>query len=86
MLLQKNNISHEDLVFSENTKTTVKTRVIAQNQQIVRIDEEDSNDINSDDEKKSFLISIKFFLTKNPMYSFLKITTRGLSPKTSLMK
>lgn len=50
-LLQDSDISSEGLVFSETRKTTVKTRVIGNNQQLLRIDSEQTDPISIDEEK-----------------------------------
>ncbi len=52
VLLQNKGMSTEGTLQSSSRKTTVKTRVIAQNQQIVRVDEEEISDINHEDEIK----------------------------------
>ncbi len=44
-LMRKQAISVEGLVLSPNRKTTVKTRVIGNNQQLLRVDNEQTNDI-----------------------------------------
>lgn len=44
-LMRKQSISVEGLVLSPNRKTTVKTRVIGNNQQLLRVDNEQTNDI-----------------------------------------
>lgn len=44
-LMRKQAISVEGLVSSPNRKTTVKTRVIGNNQQLLRVDNEQTNDI-----------------------------------------
>jgi rfaE bifunctional protein kinase chain/domain len=49
-LLEEANISSEGLVFSERRKTTVKTRVIGNNQQLLRIDSEQTNPISANEE------------------------------------
>jgi len=46
-LLQENGISPEGLIESANRKTTVKTRVIGNHQQLLRIDAEQTNPITS---------------------------------------
>jgi D-glycero-beta-D-manno-heptose-7-phosphate kinase len=51
-LLKKNKISAEGLVQSTTRKTTVKTRVIGNNQQLLRIDSEQTNPINADEENE----------------------------------
>lgn len=53
-LLEEANISSEGLVFSEVRKTTVKTRVIGNNQQLLRIDSEQTNPISANEETALF--------------------------------
>lgn len=49
-ILQNSNISSEYLVKIKNRPTTVKTRVIAHSQQIVRLDNETNETLNKDEE------------------------------------
>lgn len=49
-LLKENHISSEGLILSSSRKTTVKTRVIGNNQQLLRIDSEQTNPITTDEE------------------------------------
>jgi len=51
-LLEEYSISSEGLVFSSDRQTTVKTRVIGNNQHLLRIDSEQTNDINSIEENE----------------------------------
>lgn len=44
-LLKKNNLSGQGIIASKKRKTTVKTRVIANSQQLLRVDEEEESDI-----------------------------------------
>jgi D-glycero-beta-D-manno-heptose-7-phosphate kinase len=53
-LLVKNSISAKGIVKSENRKTTVKTRVIGNNQQLLRIDSEQINPISSQEEQELY--------------------------------
>jgi len=46
-LLEENSISSEGLIFSSSRQTTVKTRIIGNNQHLLRVDSEQTNDINS---------------------------------------
>ena len=48
-ILDKINISSDNLIKISNRQTTIKTRVLAHNQQVVRIDRETSDSINSDE-------------------------------------
>lgn len=51
-LIRKNNISNRGIFIDKNRPTTAKTRVIADNQHIVRIDKEKTFSINKNVEKK----------------------------------
>lgn len=51
-LLKDNNISSEGLVFSSSRQTTVKTRIMGNNQHLLRVDSEQTNDINSTEENE----------------------------------
>ena len=46
-LLEENSISSGGLIFSSSRQTTVKTRIIGNNQHLLRVDSEQTNDINS---------------------------------------
>ncbi|TNE54185.1 MAG: D-glycero-beta-D-manno-heptose-7-phosphate kinase [Bacteroidetes bacterium] len=47
-LLHENEISSEGIIDSPNRKTTIKTRVLADHQQLIRIDSEQCDDISSE--------------------------------------
>ena len=47
-ILKEDGISQDYLVSTSERPTTIKTRVIAQNQQVVRVDRENSKDISGD--------------------------------------
>jgi rfaE bifunctional protein kinase chain/domain len=49
-LLHQNGVSAEGLVLSNERKTTVKTRVIGNNQQLIRVDAEQTTSVSSDEE------------------------------------
>lgn len=51
-LLKKSGVSHQGLIFSEHRKTTVKTRVIGNNQHLLRIDAEQTHNISEEDAKR----------------------------------
>lgn len=57
-LLSEQNMSCAGIVESTNRVTTVKTRVIGNNQQLLRIDAEDTHALNGEEEQ-SFLNSVK---------------------------
>jgi D-glycero-beta-D-manno-heptose-7-phosphate kinase len=48
-LLQQSNLSSEGVVHVSNRPTTVKTRIISGNQQMLRVDEEDTHPLNSNE-------------------------------------
>lgn len=49
--MEENGISHEGIVVSKDRPTTVKTRVIASHQHVVRVDEESDATVNNAEEK-----------------------------------
>ena len=51
-LLKENNISSEGLIFSSTRQTTVKTRIIGNNQHLLRVDSEQTDDINKIEEEQ----------------------------------
>jgi D-glycero-beta-D-manno-heptose-7-phosphate kinase len=53
-LLEKAQISSEGIIQSEKRKTTVKTRIIGNNQQLLRIDSEQTDDILPNEEQDLF--------------------------------
>lgn len=53
-LLDESGISKQGIVRSENRKTTIKTRVIGNNQQLLRIDSEQTDAISTDEENALF--------------------------------
>lgn len=60
-LLSRKNISGEFLVSLKDRPTTVKTRVVAHHQHIVRIDQEERKPLNAGQEKKVWRIIEKVF-------------------------
>jgi rfaE bifunctional protein kinase chain/domain len=52
ILLESNGISIDGVIFSEKRKTTVKTRVISDKQQLLRIDSEDTFPISNSEEEQ----------------------------------
>lgn len=51
-LLEKLNISAKNLIKLKNRPTTVKTRIVAHNQHVVRIDQENNVDLNEKEQEK----------------------------------
>jgi D-glycero-beta-D-manno-heptose-7-phosphate kinase len=60
-LMLQNNLSTKGLIAVEQRKTTVKTRIIAGSQQMLRIDEESLNDLN-ETEQHDLLLQIRAVL------------------------
>ncbi len=60
-LLPKAGLSNKGIVASPQRRTTIKTRVIASNQQLMRVDEEDRFDL-TEEESRSFLERIRNLL------------------------
>ncbi len=62
-LMPQENLDAVNILQSNERKTTVKTRVIASNQHLLRVDTEDTHDLSSR-ESKQFLAAIKSFLDR----------------------
>jgi rfaE bifunctional protein kinase chain/domain len=60
-LLKENNISSEGLIFSSTRQTTVKTRIIGNNQHLLRVDSEQTDDINKTEEEQ-LISKVEFIL------------------------
>lgn len=69
-LLLNDNISLEGIIEDETRSTTVKTRIIGHNQHIVRIDEENTHDINTKIENE-LIEKIKSIIEKNEIDSII---------------
>lgn len=63
-LFKKDNLSTDGLVTSTDRRTTIKTRVIANNQQVLRVDEEDKYDLSINEEKR-LLEKVDRIITQN---------------------
>ena len=66
VLLPQANINTADLVLSESRRSTVKTRVLGNNQQMLRIDKEDTQDLDST-EATQLLERVRFRLDNSPI-------------------
>lgn len=69
-ILPKQGISAKSIITSKTRKTTVKTRVIAQQQHLLRVDTEDTHDI-SDEERKQLLKTIQDILDNKEIHAIL---------------
>jgi len=69
-LLIESGISAKYVTTSNNRKTTVKTRVMASNQHVIRIDEEDTFDLGKE-EKEDFLTIIKELMDQKEIHAIL---------------
>lgn len=77
-LLQKNNIQTNGIIQSQNRITTNKIRVIARNQQMMRLDSEIINDI--DKEESSLLLQQieQFIIAQKPAIIILEDYNKGV--------
>lgn len=69
-LLDKAHIDKSFLVMDENRKTTLKTRILAKNQQLLRIDYEDKHQLNKNLSDK-VIRSLKDFIENNAIDAIL---------------
>lgn len=69
-LLPDSGISAEGILLSESRKTSVKTRVLGNNQQMLRIDREDTHDL-STAETEAFLALVYSLLDRYPVAAII---------------
>lgn len=69
-ILPENNIGSEGMVFSDTRRTTVKTRILGNNQQMLRIDSEDTGDLNAL-EQENLLTRIRELLAARPIRAII---------------
>ncbi len=69
-ILPQYQLSTEGILSSLNRKTTVKSRILAQNQQLLRIDSEDTHDLSAEDEEK-LLLHVKHILDSRDIHAIL---------------
>jgi rfaE bifunctional protein kinase chain/domain len=56
-ILAKSNISSKHLISLKNHQTTVKTRIVAHSQHVVRLDQENTHPINESDESRIYKVT-----------------------------
>lgn len=76
-LFRAQKIDCSSLLQSETRKTTVKTRVLGNNQQLLRIDTEQINAISETEEKQLIQLVSDLISKKKLMRLSLKITTKA---------
>jgi len=69
-ILAEESISAKYISISNERKTTVKTRIIASNQHVLRVDEEDTQNLN-EQEREDFLVIIKELLDQKEIQVIL---------------
>ena len=67
-LLADNNLYADGILQSSERKTTVKTRIVSGAQQLLRLDSEDTHDINPDIQEK-FIQHLRTFLDKTTIHA-----------------
>ena len=69
-LLKKRNLSNEGILENETRKTTVKTRIIADNQQLMRVDEEITTDL-TPETAKQFIHQIQTIISDKEIHAII---------------
>lgn len=69
-ILPENNIDSDGMVFSSTRRTTVKTRILGNHQQMLRIDSEDTDDLNAD-EQAALLDRIRALVVSRPVKAII---------------
>lgn len=84
--MEENQLPFDGIIESDDRKTTVKTRVLASNQQLIRVDSEDTFDLTKAEEKR-FLQKIKSTIeTENPDAILLQDYNKGVLTKNIIRK
>lgn len=84
-LMSGNNIDSSFLVKSTDRITTNKTRIIGRNQQMMRVDAEMTNDLNSQNEK-ALLDKVKAFISTDPDVMILEDYNKGVLTENIIQK
>ncbi|HOY08342.1 MAG TPA: bifunctional ADP-heptose synthase [Saprospiraceae bacterium] len=69
-ILPDSGITADGMVFSDSRRTTVKTRILGNNQQMLRIDSEDTADLN-EQEQQDLLEKIRELLATRPIRAII---------------
>lgn len=77
-LLQENNIRTKYLVHSEHRVTTNKIRIISRNQQMMRLDAEQTGDMIKDDEDRLLYAFENYIAAENPDVVILEDYNKGV--------
>lgn len=77
-LLYSNNIDTSYVIKSPGRITTSKTRIISRNQQMMRLDAETTNDLNTEEEKKLLEKISEFISTADPSIIILQDYNKGV--------
>lgn len=83
-LLAHSNVQHQGVVHSTERTTTVKTRLIAGNQQLLRVDEEHTHDLSSNEEIQLLNQLSKAFELYQPQVLILEDYNKGVLTKTTI--
>ncbi len=77
-LLQENNIRTKYLVYSEHRVTTNKIRIISRNQQMMRLDAEQTGDMIKDDEDRLLYAFENYIAAESPHVVILEDYNKGV--------
>ena len=77
-LLKNNGINSDNILLDQDRKTTVKTRIISRNQQLLRYDSEDTNPLESATELALIDAAIDMIYTQSPQVIILQDYNKGV--------
>lgn len=81
-LLADAGVNHQGVIQSNNRTTTVKTRLIAGNQQLLRVDEEDTSDLTETEEAQLLAQLTAAFEKHQPQVLILEDYNKGVLTKS----
>jgi rfaE bifunctional protein kinase chain/domain len=85
-LLESKGISTEHVLQSKERTTTSKTRIIARNQQMIRIDEETDHDLSTQDEHRFINLCLKAIQIETPHIVIFEDYNKGVLKENVISK
>jgi len=85
-ILAENEIDHSLVCKSETRKTTCKTRILSRNQQILRFDQEQEDDLNIKDEHSFIDLVLRFLQIQKPDIVIFEDYNKGVLKENVIQK
>lgn len=86
LLLEENKVDHSLVLFSENRNTTSKTRILSRNQQMLRFDFEQEEDLNTRDEHAFIDLVLRYLQIQKPDVVIFEDYNKGVLKENVIQK